>query len=487
MRSSSTAQRALRPLVMKLRPFQREFVAGVLRPTTKRAALSIPRGNGKSWLAGYLAAQALTPGGRLWESGSENVLLSGSFDQARYVFRFTKEFVGEEGYSYLDSTNKLAIRHKATGTRLLVRSSRAKGAFGIVGARIAIAEEPGAWDTIGGELMNAALDTSLGKPGTDLKIIYIGTLAPSGPGGWWHDLISDGSGGSTYVQKLQGDLKRWDSWGEIRRVNPLVEISAGFRKTLLEERDAARLDTRLRARFCSFRLNVPSQDESSTLLTVEDWQAVLKRPVPDADGRPVVGIDLGGGRAWSAACGLWPSGRVEAVAVAPGIPSLADQERRDRVPSGTYSRLRDSGSLHVAEGLRVPKPAQLVGLIKTKWGKPAVIVCDRFRLSELQDAQIPCHVEARVSRWSEASYDIRSLRSRTKDGPFAVAKCSQSLLAASLAVAMVKSDDAGSTRLIKRSTNNTSRDDVAAALLLAAGLVERTSSAPRLTLSRTPF
>ena len=148
---------------MTLRPFQREFVAGVLRPGTKRAALSTPRGNGKSWLAGCIGADALSPGGALFEAGAENVLLSGSFDQARYVFRFAKEFLGEEGYSYLDSTNKLAIRHKATGTRLLVRSSRAKGAFGIVGARIAIAEEPGAWDTIGGELMNAALDTSLGN------------------------------------------------------------------------------------------------------------------------------------------------------------------------------------------------------------------------------------------------------------------------------------------------------------------------------------
>ena len=163
--------------VVKLRPFQREFVAGVLRPGTKRAALSIPRGNGKSWLAGYLAAAALTPGGALFEAGAENVLLSGSFDQARYVFRFAGEFLGEDGYSYLDSTNKLAIRHKKTGTRLLVRSSRAKGAFGIVGAKLAIADEPGSFDAIAGELMNDALDTAIGKPGTNLRVVYIGTLA----------------------------------------------------------------------------------------------------------------------------------------------------------------------------------------------------------------------------------------------------------------------------------------------------------------------
>ena len=47
------------------------------------------------------------------------------------------------------------------------------------------------------------------------------------------------------------------------------------------------------------------------------------------------------------------------------------------------------------------------------------------------------------------------------------------LIGASLAVARVKSDDAGSMRLVKRGTNNQSRDDVAAALTLAAGAYER--------------
>ena len=46
---------------------------------------------------------------------------------------------------------------------------------------------------------------------------------------------------------------------------------------------------------------------------------------------------------------------------------------------------------------------------------------------------------------------------------------SRDLLSASLAVATVKTDDAGISRLIKRGTNNQARDDVAAALLLATG------------------
>ena len=475
-----------RPLVMKLRPFQREFIAGVLAPGTRRAALSLPRGNGKSWLGGNLAADSLTPGGALFEAGAENILLSGSFDQARFVFRFAREILGDEGYSYLDATNKMGIRHKATGTRLLVRSSRAKSAFGIVGAKIALCDEPGAWDALGGEMMSDALDTSLGKPGSSLKVIYIGTLSPS-KAGWWHQLVEDGSSGSTFVQALRGNIDQWNSWSEIRRVNPLVEVSSEFRRTLLEERDAARRDSRLKARFCSYRLNAPMGDESTMLLTVSDFQLMTKRAVPPREGLPIVALDLGQNRAWSAAVSLYPNGRIEARALAPGLPSLADQERRDRVPVSTYQRLHDEGTLHVTPGLRVPPARELVRLISATWGRPSNIICDRFRIDELRDAGLPCPITPRVSRWSEASFDIRALRARVQDGPFSVARDSRSLLEASLAACKVHNDDQGSTRLIKKDTNNTGRDDVGAALILAAGLFERTASTPRLVVSGAPF
>ena len=57
------------------------------------------------------------------------------------------------------------------------------------------------------------------------------------------------------------------------------------------------------------------------------------------------------------------------------------------------------------------------------------------------------------------------------DGPWT--EGSQALLATSLAQAMVKSDDAGNTRLVKKGTHNTSRDDVAQGLVLAAGALAR--------------
>ena len=87
---------------------------------------------------------------------------------------------------------------------------------------------------------------------------------------------------------------------------------------------------------------------------------------------------------------------------------------------------------------------------------------------------------ARVTRWSESSEDIRALRKLFLDGPAVPTMACRPLLIASLSVAAVKNDDAGSMRLVKMDGhNNTARDDVAAALTLAAGSLARYLAKPR--------
>lgn len=465
--------------MIELRPFQRRFIRDAFAPEIDTAALSIPRGNGKSTLAAWILGRALTPGDPWNEPGREYILLAGSLEQSRLVFRPLREALEPTGeYRFIDSITRVGITHKPTNTRLRVLSSNAKTAMGIVGCPLLVADEPGAWEVRGGEAMADALETAQGKPGSRLRIIFIGTLAPA-RGGWWHELVAGGTRGSTYVQALQGDVETWDNWHTIRKANPLVNVSATFRRKLLEERDAARRDTRLKARFLSYRLNVPTGDESTMLLTVDDWKRIAGREVAPRTGRPVVGVDLGGGRAWSAAVALWRSGRMEALAVAPGIPSIRAQEERDRQVRGTYARLVAEGSLRIAEGLRVQPPGRLLEAIRAEWGRPASIVADRFRLAELEDCANGIPLEPRVSRWSEASADIRALRKMAKDGPLSCVEGSRLLVAASLGSAMVKNDDAGNVRLAKRDvSNNTARDDVAAALVLASGAWARAAMRP---------
>ena len=458
---------------MNLRPFQKKFIQNALDPGIDTAALSLPRGNGKSWLAAHLLTRCLTPSDSLHVAGSEYLLCAGSIEQARLVYRFIRANLEPKGgYRFIDSATRIGITHLKSFTRLRVLSSNGKTAMGIVGCPLLVADEPGSWEVTGGTLMHDAITTAQGKPGSPMRTLYIGTLAPASSG-WWHDLIQRGTHGSVYVQSLQGQPEKWDQWAEIRRCNPLTAIDAGFRRKLLEERDEGRRDTRLKARFLSFRLNVPTADESELLLTVDDLKLMF-REVPERRGRPIVSVDLGAGRAWSAAVAIFEGGRLEAMALAPGIPALDEQEKRDRVPPGTYVKLAERGLLQVADGFMVPPPIMLWDFIREKWGLPMGIVCDRFQLTQLQQAvagQVP--IAPRMTRWSESSEDIKALRGLTRDGPLAAEEESRPLLAASLSVARVKNDDSGGTRLVKMGFANTARDDVAAALVLAAGKYQR--------------
>ena len=467
--------------MINLLPMQRRFLHSALAPGVRTAALSLSRGEGKSALAAYILARCMTPGDALFEDGAEYLLCAASLEQARNVFRPIRAELEPTGeYRFIDSVMRLGITHKRTKTKLRVMSSNAKTAFGIVGTPLLVADEPGAWEIVGGGLMHDAIQTAQGKPESSLRVIYIGTLAPLGaPGHWWYDLVDAGTQGSTYVQSLTGDGEKWDKWSEIRRCNPLKSKYAESRAVLLEERNAARRDSRLKARFWSYRLNIPTQDESAMLLTRDEWLLVEGRPDGIAAGKPIVGIGLGGGRAWSAAVAVWQSGRMEAIACAPGIPSIEDQERRDNVPAGVYEKLLQSGALSVAHGLRVQPPSALWEAICDKWGVPVKIVCDRFRLNELRDVVgNACTIEPRVTQWSSSSEDIRALRKICRDGPLSVDPESRNLLVVSMSAAHVENDKAGNSRMIKKGSNNKARDDVAAAALLACGAWERAGAAP---------
>ena len=147
--------------MIELRPFQKRFIKAALAPNVRRAALSISRGNGKSTLAAHILRRCLTPGDSLHQPGKEYILLAGSLEQARLVFKpLTDDLPDDGSYRLSDSTTRMGIRHMATGTTLRVISSRAKSAFGL-GANnpLVVADEPGAWEV--NSQMNDALDTVL--------------------------------------------------------------------------------------------------------------------------------------------------------------------------------------------------------------------------------------------------------------------------------------------------------------------------------------
>ena len=464
--------------MIELRPFQRQFVRRAFAPGIDTGVLSLPRGNGKSTLSAWLLWQALTPGHPWNRPGLEYVLLAGSLEQARMVFRPLREQLEPTGaYRFIDSITRLGITHRASNTKLRVLSSNAKTALGLVGVPLLVADEPGAWQARGGQAMADALDTAQGKPGSNLRIIYVGTLGPA-QSGWWHDLVEAGSRDSVYVMARQGDPETWDSWHTIRKANPLVEISARFRRKLLEERDAARRDPRLRARFLTFRLNRPTRAERKMLVSVLDWRRAEAREVPPREGRPFVGWDTGAARSWSAAWCLWPNGRSECYAAVAGVPSLEDRERQDGMPRGTYQQLAEDGVLHVVEGRKMVRPEHLLDFIAERGVYPEAMAADLFLFADLEDlvdGRWP--LEKRRPLWSNAQEDITAFRSMVLDGSLSVAPHSRRLAAVSLAQAVVEHGNPGGMR-IRKAKSHRSRDDVAQAAVLAAGLAERAKRSP---------
>ena len=251
----------------------------MLAPGVRTAALSIPRGNGKSTLVASLAARTLRPDDPLHVARVENHIVAASIGQARRtVFKLLREQLDDDEttYKFAESHTSCHVFHRKTKARVSVLASGAAHAQGLVRCRWIWADEPGSWAAAGGANMWDAVKFAQGKPGVSLRAVLIGTLAPAADG-WWIDLVNKGSRRSTRVHVLRGDAKRWDQWQNIRQCNPLMSLYPESRATMLEERDDAHGDPRLRAAFQSYRLNVPSLDETSVLLTVGDWELATAR------------------------------------------------------------------------------------------------------------------------------------------------------------------------------------------------------------------
>ena len=452
-----------------LLPFQREFVEQVCRSEQppEIAALSTPRANGKSWLCGGLIARSMTPGDPLFERGVENILVSSSTAQARIVLEFAHAALGEsDNYRWSAS----GVTHLSSRARVRIVSSDARRALGLgANVRLIIADEPGAWSPIQGRRLWDAMLTSLGK--RHAQILVVGTLAPApltGPASWWPSFVASGSGDGRHVALLQADPARWRDFDEVLRVNPVAAVNPHLRRVLEREHRAALESDRAARTFRQFRLNIPGEAiESQPLVTSAEWDRVCARPVPACEGKPVIGVDLGGTRSWSSACALFPNGRIESWAIAPGVPSLADQERDDQVAEGTYAELVRSGGLSVDAGRAVPDVARLLARV---WAwQPAALVSDPYRSAELhQVVSGRARVIERARSGGESTSNCQSVRSLLLDTQSGATQASRALLAAAWAQTNLVIGNDGLTKVTKLDQRR-SRDDAAAALLLAAG------------------
>ena len=210
------------------------------------------------------------------------------------------------------------------------------------------------------------------------KLIALGTR-PSDDAHWFSKLLR-----TTSYSQVHGAGKadRPFLLKTIRKANPSLDHLPSLKARILEEREDARLDPDALASFKALRLNMGVSDvDRAVLLDAAAWVRASGLPRRDGSGEFVVGIDLGGIAAMSAAAAYWRTGQLDAFAVFPELPGLAQRGIADGV-GGLYQKMADRGEL-IQEGHRVSDIPTLLVQILARWGKPAAIVCDRWREAEL--------------------------------------------------------------------------------------------------------
>ena len=263
----------------------------------------------------------------------------------------------------------------------------------------------------------------------------------------------------TFVEVMTApEGEPWDQWDTIQKVNPMVLANPDLKTTILRERDEARIKPTMRPAFEAFRLNRQVSVHDDMLIAVDAWKAVESRQVPARIGKPVVAIDLGSERSWSAAWCLWENGRSECYAVCPGIPDLVAREKQDAMPAGLYTRLEEDGVLIVEDGRRTSDPETLINHLVSLGIRPATVFCDLFLLGRLRDAVAGrWPVFARRTRLSEATYDIAGFRRLVLDGPLSIVPECRALARAATANRGRTGREAGGSRGSRRCTGRACR------------------------------
>ena len=451
--------------------WQRRFVAGAFR-VSGDAALSVGRGNGKTALCAGIAAAVVDPAGPLTGSPRGGrlcgVVVHAGQDHFRGRVGVPRRPVRRGRPGRLEATgfsaNNALLECRASGARIRCLGSDPGRAHGIRPSLI-LCDEPAQWPPATAERMLAALRTSLGKtPGA--RLIALGTR-PADSGHWFARMLRS----ADYAQIHAARPDDPPFWARtIRRANPSLAHLPSLQRQLAAEAETARRDPDALASWRALRLNGGASDTAEAVLIEADtWASLTDGAEPV--GRYVLALDLGQNAAMSAAAAYWPSGRLECLAVFPELPALAERGLSDGV-GDLYRRMAERGELLQA-GRRVSDVRALLGEVLSRWGRPAVIVADRWREAELRQAleavRFPlADLAVRGQGFYHGGEDVRRFRRACLGGHVRPER--SLLLTSALAEARVVGDAAGNWKLSKSAQGGRrqkARDDAAAAAILA--------------------
>lgn len=451
--------------------WQRRFLRGAFGQPDD-AALSLARGGGKTTFTAAIAAAAVN--GPLASPMAECVLVASSFEQAvigfRHALHFLRPAIEAEPrrFRVQDSANRAQVQDRQSGAMLRCIGSDPRRMHGLA-PKLLLLDELAQWEAGKIDSALAALRTSRGKI-PDSKALWIGTRAASPDHPFERALKGQGVGYSQVHAARESDppfQKR--TW---RKANPGLDHLPDLEAVIRREAKAARTDPAELASFQALRLNMGIADTlENTLLDAQTWARIEGEA--DRVGEHVLGVDLGTSAAMSAVAAYWPdSGRLDAFAVFPQKPSLAERGAFDGV-GNLYERMASRSELLIA-GEYVSDVRTLLTRALAKWGQPSVIVSDRWREGDLLESLSAIGfpftgLSLRGQGFKDGGEDVRQFRRACVSG-----KCRpvvSLLLRSAMSEARVQTDPAGNAKLAKSSQGGRrqrARDDAAAAILAVA-------------------
>ena len=455
---------------LRLLPWQRRFLAGFER-TDGDCAITIGRGNGKTTLIAGIACATLD--GPLMQRRAETVIVASSFMQARVAYEHVQAFMREKGHDLddrkrwrlQDSQNAAVIEDRRTGARVRCIGSDPARAHGLAPALV-VADEPSQWPGPTSERMRAALVTSMGKIDGS-RLIALGTR-PADASHWFEAMLN---GGCAYFQvhaaREDDPPFHRRTW---LRANPSLPIMPALDKRIRQEAEDAKRDPSLLAAFKALRLNLGIDDTlQSTLLDAGTWERVEGEA--ERSGPFVLGIDLGGASSMSAAAAYWPeSTAFDVFGCFPNSPDLRQRGLSDGC-GRLYMDMFARGELILAGG-RVADVGAVLAEVLTRWGMPAAIVADRWRIPELRDALDAARFPAaalveRGMGYRDGGIDVADFRRAVLRGR--VTPTRSLLMRSAMGEARVTMDTAANAKIAKYGAGKRSRgrDDAACAGMLA--------------------
>lgn len=457
-------------------PWQKRFIRGAFAPGVSESVLTVGRGAGKTTLIAGLGVCCLAAEG-IAERNAEIIIVASSMDQGGICFRHMLRFLNNDrkAFRIMESKQAMAITARETGVRVRVLPATPSALHGAAPSLI-IGDELAQWPHTKMDRMLTALRTSGGKV-KGSRLFLIGTRAESAlhP---FETAIKTADFAAVYSAGKDDppfQKRTWIKGNPSVRHNPILEDA--YRR----EAKQAKRSAELLQQFRSLRLNQGIADTVQAFLCdVDTWTGAEGEAA--AKGSVYWGLDLGGVGAACAVAAYWPTtGRLETLAAFGSIPDLRARGEADGV-GRLYVRAQERGEVLTLGGRIVPV-WQLLKCALRRFGRPLAIAADRWRVGELADAMqeagLYVPLDQRGMGYRDGAQDVRAFRNALLDGR--VTPVPSLFLTACMAEARTVSDPAGNAKLAKSSEGGRrqrSRDDAAAAAILAVALGQRAGARP---------